>query len=405
MTGIKSRAIGVPLAVIGIAIFISSLGLEILEGAQIDLGIWQLTGAFLGLLLAVAGGMLVRHDRHIRINPGSILLITLSVLFSLFAAEIGMRYVHKAWPFEKEIVNAQNLPTDELPLRWHFYPKSTLKAYTLTEGEDPGCRVLIVGDSVTQGLDMDAIQSHLALENGYEGMPVSLIRMGNGGHTTYQELEFLRIIGLEVSPKLVVLGMVLNDVYYKYLHRPTSKRLLDSEPGAWLHHFNTNGFPGVLFANSYLAHDLAFRAQVLWKRLSGYPYFHFERQVDAYLAWKDYGWEKTGELLAEMQEMVSDSGAQLEAIIFPTIHQANESYLQQDEKYVMYPIQATRQILEKLNIPYLDLTGPVNSSGGVKLFKDWIHFNDKGNQIVAEEIAKYIKHSLHRGACHTQGRT
>ena len=86
-----------------------------------------------------------------------------------------------------------------------------------------------------------------------------------------------------------------------------------------------------------------FVARLLWKRLNGYPVFYFERQVDAHLAWKDYGWEKTSELLGEMQQMVEDSGAEL--------------------------------------------------------FKDWVHFNVEGNLIVAKEIANSLNHRLDLGIC------
>jgi hypothetical protein len=206
-----------------------------------------------------------------------------------------------------------------------------------------------------------------------------------------------------------VIGIVLNDVYYKYLHRPTESRFLDAEPAARLNRFNPNDFPGAIFAKSYLAHDLVFVAQLfwkklfvaqlLWKKLNGYPVFYFERQVDAHLAWKDYGWEKTSELLGEMQQMVSDSGAEFEAIIFPTIYQSNEGYRRLDEEYIMYPIESAKQILEEREIPYLDLSEAVYAQGGVELFKDWVHCNVEGNLIVAKEIADFLNRRLDLGIC------
>ncbi len=47
-----------------------------------------------------------------------------------------------------------------------------------------------------------------------------IVNAGIPGYTTYQELEFLKIYGLEMNPDMVILGFVFNDVYYKYLHKP-----------------------------------------------------------------------------------------------------------------------------------------------------------------------------------------
>ena len=42
----------------------------------------------------------------------------------------------------------------------------------------------------------------------------------------------------EEQPDLVVLGFVLNDLYYPYLHKPTARRMLDREPSILLHRFD-----------------------------------------------------------------------------------------------------------------------------------------------------------------------
>jgi hypothetical protein len=44
-----------------------------------------------------------------------------------------------------------------------------------------------------------------------------MINAGIPGYTTYQEFEFLKIYGLDMEPDVVVLGLVFNDGYDKYL--------------------------------------------------------------------------------------------------------------------------------------------------------------------------------------------
>jgi hypothetical protein len=46
-----------------------------------------------------------------------------------------------------------------------------------------------------------------------------VINAGMPGYTTYQELEFLKLYGLEMEPDLVVLGFVFNDVVANELEK------------------------------------------------------------------------------------------------------------------------------------------------------------------------------------------
>ena len=61
-------------------------------------------------------------------------------------------------------------------------------------------------------------------------MSIEVINAGIPGYTTYQELEFLKIYGLQMEPDLVVLGFVFNDLYYKHLCRPKEDQLLAFDP-------------------------------------------------------------------------------------------------------------------------------------------------------------------------------
>src|SRR5262249_782083 len=143
--------------------------------------------------------------------------------------------------------------------------------------------------------------------------------------------------GMDMEPDLVVLGFVFNDLYYKYLHKPTKEKVLDSEPTTHLYHFNPSAFPGILFARSYLAHQIVDRSEVLWQRILQRPIFPFERRRDFYLAWKSYGWNQTRKLIGEMQALLTARGIPLVVLIFPISDQVNDQYRKLDETYVLYP--------------------------------------------------------------------
>ena len=92
----------------------------------------------------------------------------------------------------------------------------------------------------------DAVERRLNARFANAPPSIEVINAGVPGYTTYQELEFLKIYGLDMKPDLVILGFVFNDLFYKYLHRATSENLLDREPTTHLYRFNPEAFQGVL---------------------------------------------------------------------------------------------------------------------------------------------------------------
>ena len=223
---------------------------------------------------------------------------------------------------------------------------------------------------------------------------IEIINAGIPGYTTYQELEFLKIYGIDMKPDLVVLGFVFNDVYYKYLHRPSDQKLLNTEPTTYLYHFDPSAFPGILFARSYLAHNIVDRSEVILKRILQRPIFRFEQRRDFYLAWKSYGWYHTRKLIGEMQALLKERTVSLVVLIFPVSDQVNDQWRKLDEPYVLYPQGKIYEICDVYGIPRLDLTESLYRNGGVTLFRDFLHLNDKGNDIVTDELEKYLVNEL-----------
>ena len=199
-----------------------------------------------------------------------------------------------------------------------------------------------------------------------------------------------------MAPDLVILGFVFNDVYYKYYHRPTSHTMLGREPTAHLFHFNPDALPGSLFARSHLAHQLVSRGDVIWQRILGRPVFPFERRGDFYLAWKPYGWGHARALIGEMRTLLREKGVALVVLVFPMSDQVDEQYRTLDEAYVLYPQRQIRAICDDYEIPMLDLTEAIYREGGTTLFRDHLHLNAQGNDVVTNELEKYLVDTLDR---------
>jgi lysophospholipase L1-like esterase len=336
----------------------------------------------------------------------NLVLMILSICFTLALCELFMRYRFKAAPFQSVLFVPDYLTDRDSPLRWRFSPSDGRNSLGLRNRElgpkkTGTYRILFLGDSTiwsgrtTSGrLFTEVLEQRLNSLFSGEANCIEVINAGIPGYTTYQELEFLRIYGLDMKPDLVVLGFVFNDLYYKYLHRPSDEKLLDFEPSIRLNRFNPDAFPARIFSRSYLAHEVAGRCAVLWKRLRHRPVFPFEKQGGFYLAWKDYGWNRVRKLIGEMHALSMQGGCGMVIMVFPVRDQTDDQYRALDEPYVLYPQRKIRGICDELAIPMLDLTEPLHSTGGKALFRDDVHLKGRGNDIVLDELEKFLVSQL-----------
>jgi len=335
-----------------------------------------------------------------------LVLLGFSICFMVLSGELVVRYMVPAWPFGTALYIPDYLTTRDIPLRWRYSSSDGRNSLGLRNREvgpkKPGTsRILFIGDSLvwsgetssgelyTKVLEQRLNARSVASVNSFE-----VINAGIPGYTTYQELEFLKIYGLDMEPDVVILGFVFNDVYYKYLHKPTKENVLSREPAAHLHHFNTDSFPEYLFARSHLAHQIISMSEILWKRLLGRPVFPFERRGDFYLAWKHYGWNHARSLIAEMRSLLRYKGVPLVVLVFPISDQVDDEYRKLDQAYVLYPQRKIREICEEYAIPMLDLTEALYREGGITLFRDYLHLNAKGNDVVTNELQNYVVDTL-----------
>lgn len=335
-----------------------------------------------------------------------LVLLVFSICFMLVCCEFAIRYRLHAWPFEDALYVPDYLTTRDTTLRWRFSPSDGRNSLGLRNREvgpkKAGTyRILFLGDSLiwtgeTSSGELYTAALERRLNSRSQNGPNSfeIINAGIPGYTTYQELEFLKIYGIDMKPDLVILGFVFNDLYYKYLHKPTDPKLLGIEPTTHLYRFNPYTFPGVLFARGYLAHEVVHKSEVIWKRIVPRPIFPFERKQDFYLAWKSYGWIHTRKLIGEMQAVLKQRGISLVVLVFPVSDQVNDRYRKLDEAYVLYPQGEIRKICDDYAIPRLDLTESIYRDGGITLFQDYLHLNAKGNDLVTDELEKYLVEKL-----------
>lgn len=165
-------------------------------------------------------------------------------------------------------------------------------------------------------------------------------------------------------------------------------------PQVHLHRFNTYTFPGSLFANSYFAHHMFYRLEVLRDRiLSKYFSRHtysFNNRADFYLAWKEHGWIKTKKLLKEMNDLLKERNIRFIVVSFPVSEQLYPIKSEKDKEYVFFPQRKLKEICNLFHIQYFDLTKALYKNGGPTLYYDYLHLSSQGNDVVDKELTNYL---------------
>lgn len=128
----------------------------------------------------------------------------------------------------------------------------------------------------------------------------------------------------------------------------------------------------------------------MWK-LTGHPYFPFERRDDLYLAWTSYGWDNVTLLLREMRDVLARQGSELAILVFPVVEQVDDAYRAADLDHVLYPQRRMAAICAALAVACLDLTKSLYAAGGKMLYHDHVHLNGKGNDVVATEVIRFLR--------------
>jgi lysophospholipase L1-like esterase len=162
----------------------------------------------------------------------SLILLVVSLLFSVVVGEVGLRFLGYAGAPEFLIGNIRQI--DDPILNWRFVPNSTVQDgnvvshYNSTGFRDTEhaatkpvgiTRIVVVGDSVTEGSGLsqdDLFVSHI---QALLGSKYEIINLAMSGLNTPQEIHVLEIEGLKYEPDVVVLNFVLNDCDFSSEHQ------------------------------------------------------------------------------------------------------------------------------------------------------------------------------------------
>lgn len=249
-------------------------------------------------------------------------------------------------------------------------------------------RVIFLGDSVSwdqDGFVAIARQRFGELRDG----PVEVINAAIPGYTTYQERMLLERNLIGLNPDLVVLQYCMND-NHKFLHT------LD-ERGGWLLTPEAQGMMipgeegwfGRFLRSSYLVTKLRMHLYALIPA-SRVP-FAWEPREDVSAAWRDETWPDYETHVTAMRDRLNRINARFCIVIVPFAPQLEPAPLYLDKQYTLKPQRKITEICGRLGVPVLDVTDIFIENREKILYRDAIHLNPLGHQLIAEQLLAFLK--------------
>jgi lysophospholipase L1-like esterase len=166
----------------------------------------------------------------------SLILLMVSLLFSLIAGEMGLRLLGYAGAPESLIGNIRYV--DDPILNWRFVPNSTVQDGNVISRynsagfrdvehaiEKPAhvTRVVVVGDSVTEGSGVGQDELFASYVQALLGPRYEIINLGMSGLNTPQEIHIFDVEGMKYAPDIVVVNFILNDCDFFSEFRATER--------------------------------------------------------------------------------------------------------------------------------------------------------------------------------------
>lgn len=324
-------------------------------------------------------------------------LASLAVLFLLI--EAGFR-VHADLPRERDVpfalhdthlgyrLNPAHPDLNEHGFRDRPFPPPS---------ETP--RILVVGDSLgyTAEHTDDTWPAYLrrSLHEDLAVPDVEVLSAHVPGYTNYQELRWLELEGLALEPDLVVVGFVLNDLYYFVQRlRVVDGRVTDAfGPTAEVLGHAEGAAPGPppdppsLFL-AWLAPRLSALAHRIRQWTLPGAGYAFEDRYAFGAAWREQPWRRVERQIAAMQRLGEREGFDLALVVFPVAAQYDPVHLERDRDHVLAPQRHLAEICARLSVPLLDLYPLLEPDRD--LMRDGIHLEAAGRRRVGALVGRFL---------------
>lgn len=328
--------------------------------------------------------------KGLRQYPVNVALLFISVALAIMLVETFLRFIK----LEPQKIVSQVIPLQQTGVKesWHtrsddkvliFEPVPNFQSERVpyrtnstgfrdrdfVKDRSAAKRILILGDSVTFGVEIrdvnDTYPKVLERTFASNGEDVEVYNLGITGYNTVQEARLFEREGSAYHPDLVVVGYVVKNDESALYEVVDGKLIYYFEkypyiPGVPYNKFFTEKLYSVRLINQSLIDLLDL------KRISFLETEPYKAMVNA------------------ISGLSKNTNGKLLFVLFPLL---TDDELTQERLFI-------KSLLDRQLLPYLDLYGAFDKVGRAKLRAqptDIIHPNERGNEIAAREIFRFIK--------------
>ncbi|MFH0909470.1 MAG: hypothetical protein V1929_11980 [bacterium] len=357
-------------------------------------------------------------------------LVLASVLVLFLCAEIGLRLQR---PHRETKDGIQHLPTGKIHDYFYFDTNGCFRIVPHSvglhrpyEGKTPvsininsqgfrgpepeanaATRIVFVGDSIVFDggvtdentfvrLSEEALNHSLPEHN----RPANCLNLGTTDVGVPQYLAKVRHHALLLEPSIIVLGFYLND------SRPpqgflgedgysTAERRLTHSP---LYGLLTIQQLHAMYRRVKFSHDKQLSVRFQWADRFGSRRWVDnqeecerlidEAQYDWGAAWVDGSWDSVEHYLRSIADMCRQQDVLLVVVCFPASPQVDFAG---SFPRLFLPQDTLAKICMGMSVPFLDLLPALRNHKDEHLFNDQCHLTSRGNQIVADVLAPWLK--------------
>lgn len=278
-------------------------------------------------------------------------------------------------------------------------------------------RVLVLGDSITYGINVAAAATFSEQTEQSLGGQVEVINAGVAGYTPYNELLFFREAGRRFEPDVVVVAFSLNDVANPRLHINYADEQIEAIPEAAIPNltYDREHILPLIEARQHASplewsalynfvserlgpregdfrsyQDLAGYTEVNGRR---WPTFITGEDTLSIQVLQDYQspeWQWLRGMYGQLQTAVDQEGARLVIVAVPLAYQLEEGY-------PFLPQTLLGRYAAENGLPYLDLLPAFQKHAGEPLFfgdtagtYDVWHLTERGHALAAETLREFL---------------
>lgn len=325
-------------------------------------------------------------------------LVILSTTFALIVAELSLRALkmgygnaplepnsifHHVHPADYRFVS--HTPSGEYGGHEIYYDAERLVANptpTYAENKSPNCRVVFLGDSFTEALQVPFRSSFVGILQQKSDCTIK-----NYGVSSYSPIFYLlqwQKIVKKFHPNLVVVQLYSNDISADTAYMKIAK--VDKNGDVIAIPSTEYGWLKKQLRKSYLVRFLRkVQLQILWM------YENKEKQKDIIAGMVEENPDITklsAYLIIKLAKEVQNSNAKFVLTVVPSKYRIVKNIT---DNQVSQFSDKWKLLAQQNNITFMNLTEPFENEAknGVQLFFDTdIHFNQNGHRVFASELSK-----------------